>query len=129
MDVSGLVTLQIEITGRILTWEAYVAPIQDDALVGFDFLNHFDCVLEIRRGLKTGGLWVDCDFGGDPILVGRVTLQSSAVIPTQGEILTIGNVEKDIINPSNDIVIEPLPSGLNNHNTVLIAATLCSDEQ
>ena len=61
--------------------------------------------------------------------MGRVTLQSSAVIPAQSEILTIGNVEKDIINPSNDIVIEPMPSGLNDHDTVLIAATLCSNEQ
>ena len=41
MDVSGLVTLQIEITGTIFTWEAYVAPIQDDALIGFDFFVSF----------------------------------------------------------------------------------------
>ena len=130
MDVIGQVTLQIEIAGRIFTWDAYVAPILDDALIGFDFLYHFDCVLEMRRGLKIGGVWINCDLSGNSFLVGRVTLHSPAVIPAQSEILTIGHVEKDVIEPSQEILIEPLPSGLDfHHNTVIVAATLCNYQQ
>ena len=127
MDVIGQVTLQIEIASRIFTWDAYVAPIQDDVLIGFDFLYHFDCVLEMRRGLKIGGSWIDCDLSGRHVIVARVALQSPAVIPAQSEILTTGLVEKDIVDPCQEIIIEPFPSGLDDHqNAVIVAATLCN---
>ena len=49
--------------------------------------------LWLRRGLKTGGSWINCDLSGSHVIVAGVTLQSPAIIPAQNEILTTGLLE------------------------------------
>ena len=131
MNVMGQATFHFDIAGKVFTWDAYVALIHDDALIGFDFLYNFDCVVEARRGLKIDGILVDCDFSGTSFATRRVTLKSSIVVPPNSEILTTGCVEKSTEdnNSNNDVIIEPLPAGLRNKESVLVAATLCNEDQ
>ena len=130
MNVMGQATFHFDIAGKVFTWDAYIALIHDDALIGFDFLYNFDCVVEARRGLKIDGILVDCDFSGTLFAARRVTLESLLLFPPNSEILTTGCVEKSTEdNNSNDVIIEPLPAGLRNKESVLVAATLCNEEQ
>ena len=131
MNVMGQATFHFDIAGKVFTWDAYVALIHDDALIGFDFLYNFDYVVEARRGLKIDGILVDCDFSGTSFATRRVTLKSSIVVPPNSEILTTGCVEKSTEdnNSNNDVIIEPLPAGLRNKESVLVAATLCNEDQ
>ena len=59
LRVEASVTLGFEIDGTIYTWNAFVAPIPDDVLIGYDFLYNFNCILEARRGLIIDGHFVN----------------------------------------------------------------------
>ena len=127
LDVNGLATVQIEISNTVFTWDVYVAPIHDDVLIGYDFLYHFDCVMEARRGLRIDGLWIDCVISGDT-KIGRVTLQSSIVVPANCEMLTAGCIHNVVNCNDKGVIIEPVPSGL-RQSAIIVGATLCNAHQ
>ena len=57
IEVQGTATIHLLIGGQQFQWEAFVAPISDDGILGYDFLYFYDCVSEARRGIRIAGKW------------------------------------------------------------------------
>ena len=121
LDVKAYVTVGFDINGTIYTWTAFVVPISEDALIGYDFLYHFNCVLEARRGLKLDVKFVNCELAGHIPNVMRVCLQSDTFIPARSEAV-IGTYIPDRML-TDGIVIEPLAVGLRD-DSLQVGASL-----
>ena len=74
INVIGVAVFNITIDNLHFEWEAFVADISDDGILGYDFLYHHDCNLAARHGLTIGGKTVDCKLRGLPEDVKKVTL-------------------------------------------------------
>ena len=92
-------------------------------LIGYDFLYHFDCVLEARRGLKINGKFVNCELAGHVPDVNRVCLKSDTIIPARSE--AVAHTYMPDLSLTDDIVIEPLSEGLRT-DSLLVGACLVS---
>ena len=123
LNIIACVTVGFCIDGITYTWTAFVAPIAEDALIGYDFLYHFDCVLVARRGLKINGKFVNCKLAGHAPDVNRVCLNSDTIIPARSEAIAHACIPDR--SPTDDIVIEPLAGGLPN-DALLVGACLVS---
>ena len=123
LEVKAYVTVGFDIAGVTYTWTAFVVPISEDALLGYDFLYHFDCVLEARRGLKINGKFVNCELAGHVPDVNRVCLKSDTIIPARSEAVAHTCIPDQSL--TDDIVIEPLSEGLRN-DSLLVGACLVS---
>ena len=107
--------------GVTYTWTAFVVPISEDVLIGYDFLYHFDCVLEARRGLKINGKFVNCELAGHVPDVNRVCLKSDTIIPARFEAVAHTYIPDRTL--TDDIVIEPLAEGLRDES-LLVGASI-----
>ena len=52
IEVDGIATMDISIGEQKFHWDAFVAPIKDEGIIGYDFLYFFDCILEARSGIR-----------------------------------------------------------------------------
>ena len=123
LDIKAYVTVGFDIDGVTYTWTAFVVPISEDALIGYDFLYHFDCVLEARRGLKINGKFVNCELAGHVPDVNRVCLKSDTIIPARSK--AVAHTYMPDRSLTDDIVIEPLSEGLRT-DSLLVGACLVS---
>ena len=129
LQVDCFVSFRFEINGSIYTWNAFVAPITDDVLIGYDFLYHFNCVLEARRGLTIDGRFVECEFVGEIPPISRVKLSRdiTVTVPARSELIASGHVE-DCYFMANGFMVEPLPSGMRN-DSLLVGAVVVQSVQ
>ena len=104
----GEVDIDITLESDVFPWYAYVADIPDDGLIGFDFLHHYDCVLEARRGLRIGKRLYETTVNRE-FNVCTVYVKSDTIIPANCEYIVCGTVENfefDCDNPFG--IIEPI---------------------
>ena len=59
--IDGKANVEIRIGKQSFQWEVYVAQIQDEGLLGYDFLFYYDCAFEARRRVRIKGLWTACE--------------------------------------------------------------------
>ena len=108
LTVYGEVDIDITLESDVFPWYAYVADIPDDGLIGFDFLHHYDCVLEARRGLRIGKRLYETTVNRE-FNVCTVYVKSDTIIPANCEYIVCGTVENfefDCDNPFG--IIEPI---------------------
>ena len=87
--VHGIIKISVNIDDETFEWDAYVADICDDGLIGFDFLHHFNCSLEARRGLRINNRLVPTVLKTE--LTGyAVYVKSDVVIPASSEFIVSG---------------------------------------
>ena len=85
IEVQGTATIHLLIGGQQFQWEAFVAPISDDGILGYDFLYFYDCVLEARRGIRIAGKWTQWTVKGAPPCANKVSLKQNTTIPAYSE--------------------------------------------
>ena len=108
IDVVGIANLQLNFGNNHYEWEAYVAPIRDPGLLGFDFLYRFDCIVDARNGLKIGGVSVPCEIRGLGSPAVRVVLRHSTEISANSEMILEGCIEGGTISSEYGL-LEPMP--------------------
>lgn len=125
LDVKGVVTLMICIGNQFFEWDAYVAPISEHCLLGYDFLYHFECVLDARRGLTIGKVDLPCEIRGQELPVFRVALRESTELPANSEKI----IEGLVVGPGDFVsrygVLEPTEMK-DDFENIMIARSLCN---
>ena len=107
IPVKGIATVNIHIGDQSFEWEVYVADIDDDGILGYDFLYYHDCNLSARQGLTIGGRKVKCKINGVPN-VNKVTLAHNTTIPAYSECVVQGNVINSSVKLGKLAMIEPV---------------------
>ncbi len=85
IGVKGTANFVFKFEDLELEWEAYVADIADNGIIGYDFLYYYDCKLAARRGLSIAGKPVKCNLKGIPGEENKVSLISDVTIPAYSE--------------------------------------------
>ena len=80
IDIDGIVTVEIVIGGQPFKWDAIVAPISDQGILGYDFLYHYDCILQARHGIRIAGNWVPWTVKGSPPCAIKIALKQLSLI-------------------------------------------------
>ncbi len=93
MAVDGTAEFKLKIGKQTFSWEVYVAPIQDEGLLGFDFLHYYDCAFEARRGIRINGQWTKCEIQMGPPKATRVSLLERTLIPAVSECVVEGKAD------------------------------------
>ena len=87
--VHGIINISVNIDDETFEWDAYVADICDDGLIGFDFLHHFNCSLEARRGLRINdrmfAIELETELG-----LNAVYVKHDTVVPANSEYIVPG---------------------------------------
>ena len=77
-----------------LRWPVYIAPIQDDILLGCDLFDAYDMTLSMKSGLLVNGEWIECERVRSPSKLARIYLSEDTTIPPYTELLTMGKMVK-----------------------------------
>ena len=109
--VRGIIKISVNIDDETFEWDAYVADICDDGLIGFDFLHHFNCSLEARRGLRINNRLVPTVLKTE--LTGyAVYVKSDIVIPASSEFIVSGWT--DALDGHEDRIINTIIEPISN---------------
>ena len=122
LTVHGVINMSVYIDNDIFEWTAYVADISEDGLLGLDFLHNFDCIFEVRRGLRIGNRLYPIEFQSD-FVHNAVYVQNNVVVPPNCEFIVPG---KCSVPDSEDIeyaIIEP-HNYVNKHSELHVASCL-----
>lgn len=118
LDVEGVATIDIMIGGQHFRWDAFVAPISDEGILGYDFLYHYDCILEARRGMQIAENWVDWTVKGAPPRAIKIALKQNITIPACSEWVAECIADSHRLS-SNFAVVEPASNENLGHNIVV----------
>ena len=105
--------LPMTIGGKTYKWDMYVAPITDTVLLGLDFLEHYDCVIDLAHNVITlDGREVPCAIrkgANFPQPQCRILISSSMTIPANSMDLVSCALERsdDIVG---ELLVEPVLS-------------------
>ncbi len=106
-----------------LEWEAFVADIGDNGIIGYDFLYHHDCELAARRGLTIAGQSVKCHLKGIPEEENKVALLADVTIPAYSEAIVSCSSDISTIE-SNFAVVEPILLTDDDHINLVLGHSL-----
>ena len=98
--------------------EVWVANIELEGILGYDFLSRFDCKLECGKGeMKLQNRDVKCSTGKPQSSCNRVVVDTTVCIPPGGEIVLPGKRtdEKDV----GIAVVEPANKFVQHHEIVV----------
>ena len=119
IDIDGIVTVEIVIGGQPFKWDAIVAPISDQGILGYDFLYHFDCILQARHGIRIAGNWVPWTVKGSPPCAIKIALKQNTTIPACSEWIAEGVADRHELD-SEYAVVEPA----NLRHNVVVGSSL-----
>ncbi len=108
MESQGQTDVEMSINGITYIWPVYVAPIGDDFLLGADFLEEHDVTVNLRKGLKIKGAWVECDIEKRPSRLERVTLPKPWTIQANHQAMCTIPREDDLVVSSKYAILEPV---------------------
>ena len=119
IDIDGIVTVEIVIGGQPFKWDAIVAPISDQGILGYDFLYHYDCILQARHGIRIAGNWVPWTVKGSPPCAIKIALKQNTTIPACSEWIAEGVADRHELD-SEYAVVEPA----NLRHNVVVGSSL-----
>ena len=122
IPVQGIATMDITIGDQSFKWDAFIAPISDAGILGYDFLYHFDCTLEARRGIRIAGNWFQWNVKGAPTRTLKVSLKKNIIIPACSEWVAEG--EADVHHLKSTFAIVQPPARDNVSNGLVIGRSL-----
>ena len=111
LHVHGLIEILVNIEDETFKWDAYVADISDDGLLGFDFLHHFNCLLEARRGLRINDrlFAIECE---SKVGLNVVYVKRDTVVPANSEFIVPGETNQfELENDTPYVIVEPISEG------------------
>ena len=115
LTVHGIIQVSVNIEEDQFTWNAYVVDVYDDGLLGFDFLHHFDCVLEARHGLRINDRLYPIELTNDN---GNraVYVKYAVTIPPKSEFIVPGVIDELDRVQMTLAIVEPIPKASDRHN-------------
>ena len=108
ITTSGKLLADIIIGNNHLKWPVYIAPIQDDILLGCDLFDAYDMTLSMKSGLLVNGEWIECEIVRSPSKLARIYLSEDTTIPPYTELLTMGKMDKRSFLDHTYGITEPL---------------------
>lgn len=112
VDTFGYVDLPVQLGDMLVYHRFTIADVDVPGVIGYDFLNKFDCILEMGKGVVTiGSNKIKCIKESQMDSIFKIALVETVTIPPNTEIMTSGDVVGDSSCIMNAIV-EPL----NNEN-------------
>ena len=123
LHVYGVINITVHMNDTAYSWDAYVADICDEGLLGFDFMYHYDCSFAARRGLYIDGKLIECDIRNN-FNTRRVRLKQGITVPANSEIIIEGETLQSAEH-SRDVIIEPLSRNLST-NGIHVARCLAT---
>nr|XP_054775482.1 uncharacterized protein LOC129283934 [Lytechinus pictus] len=91
LNVHGTIEATVNVGGKDFSWTSYIADIGDECLIGFDFMHHYNCILEARRGLHIDNLLIPIEIQ-DCNQVGAVYVKYDIVVQPNSEFIVPGKV-------------------------------------
>ena len=92
VKTSGKLLTDIIIGNNHLRWPVYIAPIQDDILLGCDLFDAYDMTLSMKSGLLVNREWIECEIVRSPSKLARIYLSEDTTILPYTELLTVGKL-------------------------------------
>lgn len=120
----GYVTVPLTMSnGLTLKQQVVLADVEAPVILGFDFLQNHNCVLDAAQGtLSVDGEMLTCTPENKMSLVFRVALAETVIVPPESEMILPGNIQG---NPCYTCaVIEPNSSFVSKHKDILVGRTL-----
>ena len=108
IKTSGKLLTDIIIGNNHLKWPVYIAPIQDDILLGCDLFDAYDMTLSMKSGLLVNGEWIECEIVRSPSKLARIYLSEDTTNPPYTELLTMGKMDKRSFLDHTYGITEPL---------------------
>ena len=110
LHIYGTIDLDITLEDMTFKWNVFVADISDEGLLGFDFMHHFNFILEPRRGLRLNDRLFQCEIISDSSC--NVIAKHDVIIPANSEFIIAGSA--NVTKLKGDLpygLIEPMNSG------------------
>ncbi|XP_063427928.1 uncharacterized protein LOC134711320 [Mytilus trossulus] len=61
MSATGITEIEMSLGPLRFTWPVYVAPLNDDLLLGCDIIDEMDITLNTKRGFQIKDIWYPCE--------------------------------------------------------------------
>ena len=97
--------MDISIGEQQFQWDEFVAPINDEGILGYDFLYFFDCILEARRGIRIAGIWVQWTIKGSPPCLMPISLKENTTVPACSEWIAGGVADTHKLSSNFAVVL------------------------
>ena len=120
---------QVKEQSKVISQDVYLADIEPEGILGYDFLETYDCTLNLGKGeMQIGGQQVRCHvYRASAEKCTRVIADRTITIKAGEEILLPGKLKHRNRNSKFGIV-EPEPRFVRNHE-VMVAKTLVDVQQ
>ena len=117
VDVTGLTNAKFKTGHQEYTWQVLIAPIEEDGLLGMDFLFAQNFELSIK-GLKLNGQQVATDIEGISLNHVRVSVREDTVIPPNSQLLVSAKLNVTSLKHTTAL-FEPIPGKEVNESLVI----------
>ena len=90
LECEGKGKFTLEINGKEIEYSIWVAEIEGDGILGYDFLSHHDCCLNLRRGELLFGAFPNSPYDDDEfnqVKCCRIATNLDMVLPPESEVL------------------------------------------
>ncbi|CAG2185458.1 unnamed protein product [Mytilus edulis] len=80
MSATGITEIEMSLGPLRFTWPVYVAPLNDDLLLGCDIIDEMDITVNTKRGIQIKDIWYPCEVKRRENKVLRIVLNKSISI-------------------------------------------------
>ncbi|CAG2246096.1 unnamed protein product [Mytilus edulis] len=108
MSATGITEIEMSLGPLRFTWPVYVAPLNDDLLLGCDIIDEMDITVNTKRGIQIKDIWYPCEVKRRENKVLRIVLNKSISIKSQSEMIIQILVPDTEIFKSNFALFEPV---------------------
>lgn len=106
LNVHGIIGATVNVGSKDFEWNAYIADISDEGLLGFDFMHHFNCILEARRGLHIDNILIPIELQDCNSIISAVYVKYDVVVPPRSEFIVPGKIDNCDIDSHACAIIE-----------------------
>lgn len=110
MMTMEITDVEITISDKCFTWPVYIAPIDDEMMLGCDLIDEWDITVNTRSkgAILMDGKWIQCEIARSKINTCRVTVLNNVTIPPLSEMLIEGVPENQQCLDSEYSMLEPV---------------------
>ena len=124
MDATGVAMVQLGLGPLRVEWPTYIAPINDDMLLGCDFLDTFHVAVDTHRGLLISGNYLPCEIIRKKNTAILVAVKEAVDLPP----LTEQVVPGEVLGPSCETPVALLEPEVEDGSRVLVARSLVTPD-
>ena len=120
LRIEGVVDIHFKVRNTLFHWDMYVAEIQEDGLIGLDFLYEHDYALGAKSGLRLNRKKYPCILE-KTTYCSNVVCVDTVSIPARSEMIIKGKLENSTVKPNFGIISRLETNRIDN---ILVGNTL-----